>query len=245
MIIEKDREYIGKFVIIIIFGALIAGLSAIGLMLFFKDKSLHSQLTKDRQTLLNVNEELLEIKTAKERLAKENEKYQADAVSYLAFNTRLSEENDKFQKKINEAQKLIEYQEAQLQRLKEALEKVNTKQSMLNNAQHSKLIKEREILIKKVKVLKSNVQNERMLYHYNLGVAFAQSAFYDDAIGEYEKSLKFSSNNPEAHYNLGLLYDNYKNDLKEAGVHYRKYLELKPDAADKEEVESWIKSNYH
>ncbi len=242
MIIEKDREYIRKWAIIIIFGVLIAGLLIISLILFSKTKSLDSQLKKDRQSLENVNEELLEIKTAKERLAKENEKYQADSVSFVALNARLGEDNDRFKEKLRKAQKLIDNQEAELQRMKDSLAKLAAKKTTVTGAPRSKIILEREALIKKVKTLKSALHNERMLYHYNLGVAYSQAAFYDDAIREYEKSLEFNPNNPEAHYNLGLLYDNYKDEPKKALIHYRSYLELKPDAADKEEVEAWIRS---
>lgn len=242
MIIEKDSDYIRSWVIMIVFAVLVIGLAITSLNLLLKFNSLRAQFKKDRQSLENVNEELLEIKSAKEKLAKENEKYQADSISFVALNARLGEENDKFQMKLREAQKVIDNQEAELQRVKDSLDKIDTKNPAVNTRQQTKLTKEKESLIKKVKTLKSTLQNERMLYHYNLGVAFAQAAFYDDAIREYEKSLELNFNNPEAHYNLGLLYDNYKDEPKKAVIHYRKYLELKPDAVDKEEVEAWIKS---
>lgn len=243
MIIEKDSDYIRSWVIMVVFAVLVIGLAAISLNLLLKSNSLTAQLKKDKQALVNINEELLEIKSAKEKLAKENERYQADSISFLALNARLNEENEKFQKKLREAQKVIENQEAELQRVNDSLNRIdNKKNAAVNGREQSKIILEKEALIKKVKKLKANLRDERMLYHYNLGVAFAQAAFYDEAIMEYEKSLESNLNNPEAHYNLGLLYDNYKNEPKKAAIHYRKYLDLKPEAADKEEVEAWIRS---
>jgi tetratricopeptide (TPR) repeat protein len=47
-------------------------------------------------------------------------------------------------------------------------------------------------------------------------------------------------NNADAHYNLGLLYKDVKQDPDKAIMHLSKYLELKPDAEDKEEVQGWI-----
>jgi len=47
--------------------------------------------------------------------------------------------------------------------------------------------------------------------------------------------------NPEAHYNLGLLYVNFKEYPERAIKHYRRYLELSPDSLDREEVIEWIK----
>ena len=71
-------------------------------------------------------------------------------------------------------------------------------------------------------------------------MAYTQANLYDEAIEAYEKSLTFDQNNAEAHYNLGLLYDKVKTDPEKAVLHYKKYLELKPDAEDKEEIETWI-----
>jgi len=72
-------------------------------------------------------------------------------------------------------------------------------------------------------------------------VAYSQAKLYEEAIFEYEESLKLNANNPEAHYNLGLLYENCIGETEKALEHYRKYLELKPNAEDSAEVEAWIK----
>ena len=55
------------------------------------------------------------------------------------------------------------------------------------------------------------------------------------------KSLEINPGNPEAHYNLGLLYDKVKNKPEKAVIHYKKYLEIEPYAEDKEEVMKLIK----
>jgi tetratricopeptide (TPR) repeat protein len=63
---------------------------------------------------------------------------------------------------------------------------------------------------------------------------------YDDAIDAYEKSLKAKDANAEAHYNLGLLYENVRSDKPLASKHYKRYLELDPKGKDAAEVSSWI-----
>jgi tetratricopeptide (TPR) repeat protein len=98
------------------------------------------------------------------------------------------------------------------------------------------LQKEKKELEGKIKSLEETLQKERGLYHYNLAVSYAQAKLYDEAIASYEKSLTFNPDNADAHYNLGVLYADFKSDSEKAISHYRKYLELKPDANDKEEV---------
>ena len=61
---------------------------------------------------------------------------------------------------------------------------------------------------------------------------------------EAEKLLlaaaKEEPDNAGVHYSLGLLYDDYLNNPGEAAIHYRKYLELKPEAPDASTVQSWL-----
>ena len=53
----------------------------------------------------------------------------------------------------------------------------------------------------------------------------------DAAIKEYERVLELRPNDPETHYNLGVLYDDYIKDREKALYHYQKYLAINPTAA--------------
>lgn len=207
----------------------------ISLTILFNRQRLRAQFAQSKNMLQGLEQELARIQAEKEKLTKENERLQADAVSYVALNTKLQDEKEKLQK-------TIETKEADLQRLTKELEEVENKIAPEALSQQDKLIKEKAGLEKKINTLNNTLRKERALFHYNLGVAYTQAKLYDEAIEAYEKSLKFYPANPEAHYNLGLLYHNIKQDPEKAVQHYRKYLELKPDSEDKEEVKGWIES---
>jgi tetratricopeptide (TPR) repeat protein len=54
----------------------------------------------------------------------------------------------------------------------------------------------------------------------------------------YKEALQLREKYPAAHYNLGLLYDTYYQDVDRAIVHYDRYLELS-DGSDKK-TQSWV-----
>ena len=77
--------------------------------------------------------------------------------------------------------------------------------------------------------------------YQQLGTAYAQLNKYDLAIDAYNKSLKYNFNNPVVHCNLGLLYEHSHARALRAIYHLNKYLELKPDAVDRNEIMFIIK----
>lgn len=76
--------------------------------------------------------------------------------------------------------------------------------------------------------------------HYNLGTIFLHNKQYRQAIDEYENVLELRPADPETHYNLGVLYDDYIKDRQKALYHYQKYLAINPKAPDAKKVESYI-----
>ena len=74
----------------------------------------------------------------------------------------------------------------------------------------------------------------------NLGTIFLQNKRYQEAIREYERVLELMPNDPETHYNLGVLYDDYFKDREKALYHYQKYLAINPKAPDSKKVESYV-----
>jgi len=82
---------------------------------------------------------------------------------------------------------------------------------------------------------------ELLKQHYNLALAYDQNQQYDEAEAEYKKALDIDPDDPDTHYNLGIIYDDYFQDKARAVAHYEKYLELRPGARDAENVRSWIR----
>jgi tetratricopeptide (TPR) repeat protein len=93
-----------------------------------------------------------------------------------------------------------------------------------------------------IRKLEDSIRRERGIYHYNLAVAYTKAMFTAKAVAEYEKSLVYDAANADAHFNLGMLYKGQANDPAKALVHFRRYLELKPEAEDAVDVQESIDS---
>jgi len=86
----------------------------------------------------------------------------------------------------------------------------------------------------------SRLKKEVADMHYNMGVIFQEDNKWDEAAMEYKKVLESDPKDADAHYNLALIYDTAKNDRKQALYHYRKYIELKPEADDILKVKEYL-----
>jgi tetratricopeptide (TPR) repeat protein len=76
--------------------------------------------------------------------------------------------------------------------------------------------------------------------HIRKGSALALDSQFKKAIAEYEQALKLDPYHADIHYNLGVIYDDELQENEKAVRHYRKYLELRPRAADSDLVRSWM-----
>lgn len=62
--------------------------------------------------------------------------------------------------------------------------------------------------------------------YLRLGDIYRALNQYPDAIEAYQKALDVRPNLPEAHYKLGMLYENQPGNIQKAIEHYRSYLQL-------------------
>jgi tetratricopeptide (TPR) repeat protein len=69
---------------------------------------------------------------------------------------------------------------------------------------------------------------------------FFKSDDYENAVTIYEQLIVMDPLASIAHYNLGICYENL-GKYSSAILEYQKYLEVKPYAEDRPEVESWIR----
>ncbi|MFA5115909.1 MAG: tetratricopeptide repeat protein [Candidatus Omnitrophota bacterium] len=208
--------------------------------LLLKSKGLESRLEQANQMAAQMQDELKRVQAEKAKMQKDNDKLHADAVSYLALNSQLQDEKDSLQKRFSEAQRSIENKESDLQKTKKKMEELEKSVDLEKSKVQGKSSEEKAVLEKKIAFLEDSLAKERGLYHYNLGVAYAQAKLYDEAVEAYEKSISYNPDNAEAHYNLAVLYENMKDDPDGAAIQYRIYLELRPDAEDREHVEAII-----
>ncbi len=209
--------------------------------LYSKNQHLDSALSGAQELLNKAQKEVTLLRSEKEELVKEKNKFHADAISYVAANTKLEKEKEKLADAIEKAQETINLKESELQRAKQKLQEFEKKLSSQTPGARSKTQKTVNSLKEKIQELEETLKGERALYHYNLGVSYAQAKLYNEAIQAYEKALEFNPDIAEAYYNLGILYENILYEEEAALKNYQRYLELKPQAEDAQEVQSWIK----
>ncbi|MBM3245339.1 MAG: tetratricopeptide repeat protein [Candidatus Omnitrophica bacterium] len=207
---------------------------------FMEKKSLNDQLVQSRNTIQVLQKNIAVLEEDKSSLAKEKDKLQMDSVFYVEMNTKVQQEKEKIQKGLEDAQKIIETKEAELERLNLSLKRIQEQASKEISKEKETLEKQRKELAAKISSLTATLKKERALFNYNLGVAYTQAKFYEDALEAYGKALKVDPGMAEAHYNLALLYESVEQDYELAIQHYSKYLELAKDSSDREEAKEAI-----
>ena len=88
---------------------------------------------------------------------------------------------------------------------------------------------------------REKLRSDTATMHYNLAVILTEQQNYPAAVLEYEKVLEIRPNDPDAHYNLAIIYDDYVKDNTKALAHYREYVKVVPNAPESERVRQWIK----
>ncbi|MFA6357509.1 MAG: tetratricopeptide repeat protein [Candidatus Omnitrophota bacterium] len=83
-------------------------------------------------------------------------------------------------------------------------------------------------------------EEKALKHYYNLAIIYENVGRYKEAAQEYEKILELTPDDADIHYNLGILYDDYLQKNEKAIAHYRRYLELCPDAKDAVNVREWM-----
>lgn len=83
---------------------------------------------------------------------------------------------------------------------------------------------------------------QEAVFLYNLGVAYARGGLYDEAIKAFNDSLAQASDNPEAHYNLAVIYETIKGDNAKTIKHLEQYLKSVPDTIERYQLEVKIDS---
>ena len=81
---------------------------------------------------------------------------------------------------------------------------------------------------------------EELARLYNLAVAYMERGRVEEAEDEFLSALAIAPENADLHYNLGVLYDDYLDNRRKAALHYKKYLELNPNAEDADQVRGWL-----
>lgn len=157
-------------------------------------------------------------------LMQENADLKANLSKLKNFNAQLEKKAKTFYLKARDAEQMRnDY--AGFNKLLEKLNKENTA-----------LKKENDILVRRLE----NSQKEKAILNQELGAVYTKAKLFPQAIETYLRSLTLNPDNAGPHYNLGLLYQHSEENTKKSLYHFKKYLELNPNAKNKKEVEYLI-----
>ncbi|MFQ5680829.1 MAG: tetratricopeptide repeat protein [Candidatus Omnitrophota bacterium] len=170
------------------------------------------------------------------RLKNEDKRLKKEAVSFLEITSQMKEEKARLEEEFSALKEKCDYdnrrQSDKDKENKQRIKQLQARQEKLEN----KITESNDELSRQ----KEEFRLEKAVLYYNLAVAYVNAGFYDLAEDTFRKSLDFDANNPDAYYNLGLLYEHFIKDRQSAARNYLEYLRLKPDAKDKDDVQSWI-----
>lgn len=205
-------------------------------------KKAELQLQRSEQVAEDIEKELNRVKEDEESAKAKHKECLDDLVSSLDTNNQLREEAGKLKVDIEKLKNLVVEQDMIIQQLKSEQGRGTAKllSQPMPSASGKVLLEEIQDLRRQKEELEFALQNERALFHYNLGVVYMKAELYPAAIAEYEKSLEFNPDEADTHYNLGFLYERINKDPVRAAYHYRRYLELNPDADDAVTVQGLI-----
>jgi Flp pilus assembly protein TadD len=78
--------------------------------------------------------------------------------------------------------------------------------------------------------------------HYNMGCMYKLYKHFDKAESEFLSALRVAPDDPNIHYNLGILYDDDLGNKEGARKHYARFLELSQNEQDRAQVQEWLSS---
>jgi len=84
------------------------------------------------------------------------------------------------------------------------------------------------------------IKKDLHLAYHNLGLAYAETGLYDRAIAVLEQELELNPADADTHYLLGMTYAAVTMNYARGMEHLEKYLGLRPDAAEGEQVRAMI-----
>jgi|GEM_PF-6691348 len=193
----------------------------------------------------SVSEEITALEQQRTELQDTFNKLETDSQKKL---TELSTQMDDYKGRVQELQGKLTNAERQVIALREENQRIKT--ASPSKAEDKATAKLEDELAKKeaelatfnetISALQEEVRLKESTIHYNLAVNFFDRQDFENSLIEYEKALEANPQHCPSHYNLGILYEEYKHNDPKAIYHYRQYLLLCPDADDAAQVEQWV-----
>lgn len=242
-----------KFIAIAIIGILLIGMAGVGLL--YKNE-VDKNMVLRSENLKTGEEAQGEVNRLKEEFKKEKDGNLEDKKKLLDQMTACFEEKEKAVKELVDVKKsvlkerefsLVANDDLELLRREVAVLRKESREGigkLEDSFKKKKQLYETRILSLEAQLAKSKDRSgaDAQRYHYNLGVLYTQNKDFDAAVTEFKACLSENPKNAQAHYNLGIIFDDYFKDKENARYHYRTFLELAPTSDDAESVKEWLKN---
>lgn len=156
--------------------------------------------------------------------------------SFETFRTESRNEIDKLKQSVDDLEaertKLTDELNSVQSLTKKEKEDLTSQVKSLND-QISEHKRQEDELVKSIRVKERSVMvSETAKLHYNLGNYYFKNRQYKSAAAEYRQALIYNDDDADIHFNLATVSDEYLGDYDTAITEYKRYLELKPKAAD-------------
>ncbi len=187
------------------------------------------------------------LNTRQDSLQKENEALKKESLDYLKRQKEVNEKQALLEKKLKIQLYALDESSSRLEENSKKLGELKAQNLQLadihNLAGDVRVKKQQEKIRQLENDLKSNkerLKKQEALLHYNLGVCYSKEKNYEMAIDEYEKVLLLNPDDADTHYNLAILYDDFRKNPRRGLEHYQKFIQLRPEAPEIDEVKEWI-----
>ncbi len=119
--------------------------------------------------------------------------------------------------------------------LKDAANKIDRTQKALITAEQANVD-----LQLQVAELQSLSRESRIAFNYELGLLYARHGEYKNAVSEFQKTLALDPTYANSYRALGEIYREHLRRADLASPYFRRYLELRPEAGDFEQIKGWM-----
>lgn len=208
-----------------------------------ENRKIREQMTSNEDSLQKMARENDLLRSQVRRMKKEQEeiggkdKERADALEHDVKDMEvrlaaLTEENQKLAETKNYHEAKIPELEAESERLKKLLDQAILEEERvdyLNLIENAQGMADRSF--DELKVTKNKMETLNRDFgdaYYKLGNMLFDMKDFENAVASYRKALEAYPADPWVHHNLGIIYDYYIHDDKQALYHYRQYLKHQP-----------------
>ena len=207
----------------------------------------------------NVAKKLL---VEKERILEENKPFknknvslQKELESTQYLKNSLAEQNQKLKSKLVDSEQKYAAIDQKLNNYSEELEKIISEKLELysiyeqEKAEKDQLAQEISELENKIGALNKELGgiDTKYVEHeakriYDMAFIYAKAGMIDETIKSFKRYMNLNGETADMHYNLAVIYDDVKLDKTNASKHYKRYLELNPNAIDFFEITMRLES---